>query len=78
LPGCHKQFGYDRGKPVKKRYCRPPRNPYNDGGGQDAGFNWAMAGGTECNGNSYSFNRGCSEYYNQLDSFNECIQNSRK
>ena len=58
--------------------CMPPQNPYNDGGGHDAGFNWAMEGGTDCNGNSYSFNEGCFEYYNQLDRYNECVQNSGK
>ncbi len=53
--------------------CIPPQNPYNDGGGHDAGFNWAMEGGTECDGKSYSFNEGCFEYFRQLKRYNECI-----
>jgi len=78
LPGCHKEFGYDRGKKVEKRYCIQPQSPYKNGSGHDVGFKWAMEGGTDCNGNSSSFNRGCLEYYKQLDRYTECIQNSRK
>jgi hypothetical protein len=43
--------------------CIEPRNPYNDGGGHVAGFNWAMENGGACNGNSDSFNEGCEEYH---------------
>jgi hypothetical protein len=46
--------------------CIEPQNPYNDGGGHDAGFNWASETGGECNGNSDSFNEGCAEYYERV------------
>lgn len=53
--------------------CIEPNNPYNDGGGHDAGFNWAMENGGDCDGKSDSFNEGCEEYYRQLNKYNECI-----
>jgi hypothetical protein len=57
--------------------CIEPRNPYNDSGGHDAGFNWAMEHGELCNGNSDSFNEGCEEYHRQLDEFNRCEERKR-
>lgn len=57
----------------KVEECIEPQNPYNDGGGHDAGFNWAMENGEDCNGNSDSFNEGCEEYHRQLNQYNECI-----
>jgi hypothetical protein len=65
-------------KKTKAEECISPHNPYNDGGGHDAGFNWAEENGGDCNGNSDSFNEGCSEYHRQLSVYNECIANSRK
>jgi hypothetical protein len=53
--------------------CIEPNNPFNDDGGHDAGFNWAMENGRDCNGNSDSFNEGCEEYHRQLNQYNECI-----
>ncbi len=63
---------------IKAEDCIPPHNPYNDGGGHDAGFNWASDNGGDCNGNSDSFNEGCEEHYRQLNEYNECIANSHK
>ena len=60
-----------------KEECAEPQNPYADGGGHDAGFNWASENGEECNGNSDSFNEGCAEYHRQLEQYNDCIANSR-
>lgn len=61
----------------KKEACIEPHNPYNDGGGHDAGFNWAHENGGACDGHSDSFNEGCENYYSQLNRYNECIANSR-
>ena len=58
--------------------CVLPQNPYNDGGGHDAGFNWAMENGGGCDGNSDSFNDGCEEYHRQMNQYNECIAQSRQ
>lgn len=72
--GCDKgETGYDSGSTTSE--CIQPNNPYNDGGGHDAGFNWAMENGGGCNGNSDSFNEGCEEYHRQLNQYNECINN---
>jgi hypothetical protein len=57
--------------------CVEPSNPYNDGGGHDAGFNWAMENGGECDGRSDSFNEGCEEYYRQLNKYNDCLVNNK-
>ena len=58
--------------------CIEPNNPYNDGGGHDAGFNWAMENGGDCNGNSDSFNDGCEEYHRQMNQYNECIAKNNR
>jgi hypothetical protein len=55
-----------------KEECSEPQNPYNDGGGHDAGFNWAKENGGGCSGQSTSFNEGCEEYHRQLGRYNEC------
>ena len=65
-------------KKTKVEDCISPHNPYGDGGGHDAGFNWAAEKGGNCDGHSDSFNEGCAEYYRQLNEYNECIANSRK
>jgi hypothetical protein len=64
--------------PTKIEDCVPPNNPYSDGGGHDAGFNWAAENEGDCEGNSVSFNEGCAEYYRQLNEYNSCIANSNK
>ncbi len=56
--------------------CNPPTNPYNNGGGHDAGFEWAKRTNRDCNGNSRSFNEGCEEYYRQLHQYTKCLRNS--
>ncbi len=59
---------------VKKaiKNCSEPENPYGDGGGHDAGFDWAEDTGSSCSGNSQSFIDGCEEYYRQLDTYERC------
>jgi len=73
--GC--DIGSSKPTSMKKENCIEPLNPYNDGGGHDAGFNWARENGGNCDGRSDSFNDGCSEYYRQLTQYNECIAKSR-
>lgn len=48
------------------REAREPENPYSNGSGHYAGFEWAERTGGSCSGNSQSFNEGCEEYYSQL------------
>lgn len=44
-----------------------PENPYSNGSGHSAGYEWAERTGGGCNGKSDSFNEGCEEYYSQMD-----------
>ena len=69
---------FDLNRTKAKEDCITPYNPFNDGGGHDAGFNWAQEKGGYCNGNSDSFNEGCEEYFSQLDKYNECLANNSK
>lgn len=73
-------FGCESNSPnmAKLENCMPPANPYKDGGGHDAGFNWAMENGGDCDGNSDSFNNGCAEYYRQLNRYRECVRSNQK
>lgn len=56
-----------------KEDCIAPHNPFNDGGRQDAGYNWAQDNGVGCIGHSDSFNEGCEEYFRQLNQYNACL-----
>jgi hypothetical protein len=73
ISGCDNNSGSSTPEMTKNENCVSPQNPYNDGGGHDAGFNWAEENGRNCDGNSDSFNEGCAEYFNQLNRYNECI-----
>ncbi len=56
--------------------CESPSNPYNDGGGHDAGFNWAEEKDVgSCGGKSDSFIEGCEEYLRQQSQYEKCINN---
>jgi len=51
-----------------------PRNPYAEGGGHFAGFEWAgQNAGSGCDGNSDSFNNGCLEYHRQSAAYAACV-----
>jgi hypothetical protein len=53
--------------------CVAPANPWSDGGGHEAGFNWAEQNHYECpNDHGESFEEGCVEYYNQLNQYEAC------
>jgi hypothetical protein len=53
--------------------CTEPENPYDDGSGHYAGYEWAEQSGTgTCGGKSQSFNEGCEEYENQEAEYQEC------
>jgi len=41
-------------------------NPYSEGTGHYAGYEWAERTGGGCDGNSQSFNEGCEEYHHQI------------
>jgi hypothetical protein len=48
------------------RHCSEPRNPYNEGTGHYAGYEWAETNDPgSCGGRSQSFIEGCEEYQQQ-------------
>lgn len=53
--------------------CTEPENPYSEGTGHHAGYEWAEknASGT-CNSSSASFNEGCEEYESQESEYQDC------
>jgi hypothetical protein len=55
------------------RVCTEPENPYTEGAGHYAGYEWAESkAGGNCNGSSPSFNEGCQEYENQESEYQDC------
>lgn len=58
----------------KSEICLPPENPYDEGSGHYAGFEWAQENDSGCDGNSESFNEGCGEYYTQRDQYDACLK----
>jgi hypothetical protein len=77
ISACDNNSANPKIEKTRKENCVFPQNPYNDGGGHDAGFNWTAENGGSCDGNSDSFNEGCIEYYNQLNRYNNCIASNR-
>ena len=50
-----------------------PQNPYSEGGGHYAGFEWAARNEpVSCGGNSDSFINGCEEWASQTEAYKEC------
>jgi hypothetical protein len=75
--GCSRGGSSDPGKSSEyaDRDCASlePSNPYDDGSGHFAGYQWAEEnGGASCNGNSDSFNEGCEEYGQQAMAYQRC------
>jgi hypothetical protein len=53
--------------------CTEPENPYEEGSGHYAGYEWAESNGaTSCGGNSQSFIEGCEEYQDQEAKYEDC------
>ena len=53
--------------------CHEPENPYDQGSGHYAGFEWADEHDpATCGGNSQSFIEGCEDYQEQQAAFEEC------
>lgn len=53
--------------------CHEPENPYDEGSGHYAGFQWAEEHDpASCGGNSQSFIEGCEEYQEQQSAYEEC------
>jgi hypothetical protein len=55
------------------RSCPEPGNPYTEGTGHYAGYEWAESNGSaSCSGSSQSFNEGCEEQQAQESQHQEC------
>lgn len=53
--------------------CTEPENPYDEGSGHYAGYEWAQNSGSgTCGGNSQSFIEGCEEYESQEAKYRQC------
>jgi hypothetical protein len=53
--------------------CTEPENPYDEGSGHYAGYEWAQSSGSgTCGGKSQSFIEGCEEYESQEAEYEEC------
>ena len=51
-----------------------PENPYSEGSGHYAGFEWAeRKEPSYCTGNSNSFIEGCEEYQSQAEDYENCL-----
>ena len=61
----YSSYGYDREDP---EYYEEAENPYSDGSGHSAGYEWAEENDVDsCGGNSNSFIEGCEEYLEQKE-----------
>jgi hypothetical protein len=55
-----------RDNDVNSGYYTEPENPYDEGSGHSAGYEWAEENDVDsCDGNSNSFIEGCEEYLDQ-------------
>jgi hypothetical protein len=71
--GCGSDTAPETKKSEKQtRACTEPENPYSQGSGHYAGYEWAERHGGNCNGRSQSFNEGCEEYEEQEAEYEEC------
>ena len=52
-----------------------PENPYSEGTGHYAGYEWAESNDpASCGGNSTSFIEGCEEYHDQVKAYKACLE----
>lgn len=53
--------------------CTEPENPYSEGTGHYAGYEWAEKNASgDCTASSQSFKEGCEEYEEQESAYQEC------
>jgi hypothetical protein len=59
--------------------CTEPENPYGEGTGHYAGYEWAEKNGSgTCSSSSASFNEGCEEYESQESQYQDCEARKRR
>lgn len=67
LAGCSSGSTYSGNSQYEDTQQEAMGNPYSEGTGHYAGYEWAERTGGDCNGNSNSFNEGCEAYYEQSE-----------
>ncbi|SRR6266536_2382996 len=68
----------DQGTKNPSAQCQEPENPYDEGSGHYAGFQWAEEHDpASCGGNSQSFIEGCEEYQEQESAYEECTSKKK-
>ena len=59
--------------------CTEPENPYTEGTGHYAGYEWAEKNGSaSCISSSSSFNEGCEEFESQESDYQECESRKKR
>jgi len=73
LAGCSKTKDITYCEEGNCTVCYYPKNPYRDGTGHFAGYEWAKKNeATSCGGNSPSFIGGCEVYVQQVIEYYTC------
>ena len=73
------QTSPDKGGGVAAQDCEEPENPYDEGTGHYAGYEWAENNGSPaCSGSSQSFIEGCEEYEQQESEYEDCEEQNKK
>jgi hypothetical protein len=71
--GCTSNQSTSSGGKEISVHCPEIQNPYDDGTGHYAGFEWAQDNGaTTCGGSSDPFIEGCEEYQRQEAEYANC------
>ncbi len=79
LAGCSSQQSSDNQTEDEQKVCEEPENPYQEGTGHYAGYEWAEKKGSgSCEASSQSFNEGCEEYETQDEEYEECEAQKKK
>jgi hypothetical protein len=79
IVGCSSPKPPETKAEAQAKICDEPENPYSEGTGHSAGYEWAEKNGSgSCDGSSQSFNEGCEEYENQDAEYEECEANEKK
>ena len=79
IVGCTASPSEKTGDKETSERCTEPQNPYEDGSGHYAGYEWAETNdlGT-CGGRSQSFIEGCEEYQQQESEYEACEARNKK
>jgi hypothetical protein len=79
MVGCTSSSSSEKTNEGSTRLCTEPQNPYNEGTGHYAGYEWAETNNPgSCGGRSQSFIEGCEEYQQQESEYENCEARSRK